>query len=550
MIVELRVRDLATVAEVTLSLGPGLNVLTGETGAGKSMIVDALALLLGARADLSAVRPGAVRAVVEGVFVPVPTGIRSLLADAGLDDAGDTLVVRREMAVEGRSRAWVNGGPTTIGMLAALGEHLVDLHGQYDTRSLVVSETQRDLLDAFSGALAESTAVGDAWAEAERRRGVEQELLRRSEEVKSRVDYLRHVVTEIDAARPRPGEDALLTAEARLLSQAGALTGLLGRLTSLVDEGESSVAHALGEAERIRQAIERIDPDAASWHELLDAAFVNLTELSRVIAEYAAAIEDNPDRLGEVERRRGVLARLTPKYGGTLEAVLETRRQAAEELELLDTAEVDLRRLSGERAEAEAALKARAAELSARRAAGARRLEKEVGRLLPRLGLAGGKLAVELEPLAKVGAHGAEHVRLMVRLNEGMEFRPLARSASGGEVSRLMLALKVVLAGHDRVPVLVFDEIDQGIGGEVGGQVGDALAAVAEQHQVLVITHLAQIAARAARHLVVSKQARGGLATSDVSEVAGEARVEEVARMLGDPEAETARRHARTLMTR
>jgi DNA repair protein RecN (Recombination protein N) len=249
-----------------------------------------------------------------------------------------------------------------------------------------------------------------------------------------------------------------------------------------------------------------------------------------------------------VERRRDLLFRLTGKYGPSLEAVLATRDQAAAELELLDTADTDLRALASRRSAAESALNAAAGALGARRREAADRLARGVNRLLPRLGLPGGKLSVTLTPLSEPTAHGAETVQFVVQLNVGLEAKPLAKVASGGELSRLMLALKVVLVKHDAIATLVFDEVDQGIGGEIGAQVGEALAEVAERHQVLVITHLPQIAARADGHLAVSKEPRRGIATSDVQVLHGEDRVSEIARMLGDAEGDAARRHAQAML--
>jgi DNA repair protein RecN (Recombination protein N) len=283
---------------------------------------------------------------------------------------------------------------------------------------------------------------------------------------------------------------------------------------------------------------------------MLDAAYANLSELARLAGAYASEVQEDPERLAEVQRRRDLIFRLTQKYGATVEAVLEARAQSAAELDLLDTADVDLRALGARRAAAESALGAAARRLGERRGEGADRLARGVNRLIPQLGLQGGKLGVELTPLEEPASHGGETVQLTVRLNVGLDAKPLARVASGGELSRLMLALKVVLARHDAIATLVFDEVDQGIGGEVGAQVGGALAEVAERHQVLVITHLPQIAARADRHLVVSKEAKGGIATSDVQTIHGEDRVGEIARMLGDGEGEAARRHAQALLRR
>jgi DNA repair protein RecN (Recombination protein N) len=304
----------------------------------------------------------------------------------------------------------------------------------------------------------------------------------------------------------------------------------------------------LAVAGRALTVLEKVDPATADWRELLDAAYTNVAELSRLATEYAASVQEDPERLTAVEQRRDLLFRLTGKYGASLEAVLATRSEAAAELELLDTADTDLKALANRRSGAERALQEACLELSAKRQAAADRLARGVNRLLPQLGLPGGKLSVALAPLPEPGAHGQEAVQLNVQLNVGLEARPLARVASGGELSRLMLALKVILVKHDAIATLVFDEVDQGIGGEVGAQVGAALADVAARHQVLVITHLPQIAARADNHLVVSKQARRGIATSDVQVLHGEDRINEIARMLGDAEGDAARRHAQAML--
>lgn len=548
MIRELRVRDLATIADVTLQLGPGLNVLTGETGAGKSMLVDALSLLLGERADSSAVRPGAARAVVEGAFESLDAAARQSVERLGLDVEDGRIVIRREISTEGRSRAWVNGSPTTASVLTEVGALLVDLHGQHETQSLLHADAQRDILDAFAQAGGERAAVAEAYAALAQVSAEESALAARRDEIRRRADYLRHVVGEIDRARLKPDEDRALAAEARRLSQAGALVEQARRIADALDGGDASALHAVSFADRALGTLEKADPDVAGWREMLDAAYANLSELARLASDYAGAVQEDPARLAEVEHRRDVLQRLGQKYGGGIAEVLETRRQAGTELDLLDTADVDLRAIGARRAAAGAALAAAAGALGDKRRDAAERLARAVNRLLPKLGLPAGRMVVELTPLGEPSRTGGESVGFSVRLNAGMEARPLARSASGGELSRIMLALKVVLARHDAIPTLVFDEVDQGIGGEVGAQVGEALCEVAARRQVLVITHLPQIAARADHHLVVSKESRRGVATSGVRITHGEDRVDELARMLGDAEGDAARRHAAALL--
>jgi DNA repair protein RecN (Recombination protein N) len=372
----------------------------------------------------------------------------------------------------------------------------------------------------------------------------ESSLIARRDEVRRRADYLRHVVSEIDAARLQPGEDQALLLEARRLSQAGALVEHAQRMVDALEGEAGNALGALSVADRALGALEKVDPVTSAWREMLDAAYANLSELARLAAGYADQVQEDPERLAAIERRRDLIFRLTGKYGASIEAVLATRDESAGELDLLDTAELDLRSLAARRTAAEGALRSAADALSAKRRDAAERLARGVDRLLPKLGLPGGKLLVGLTPLDQPASHGREQVQLDVRLNIGLDPKPLARVVSGGELSRLMLALKVVLARHDAIATMVFDEVDQGIGGEVGAQVGEALAEVAERRQVLVITHLPQIAARADHHLVVSKAPRGGIATSDVQQIHGEDRVSEIARMLGDAEGMAARRHA------
>jgi len=549
VLTELRVRDLAVIADVTLPLAPGLNVLTGETGAGKSMLVDALALLLGERASSDVVRPGAQKTVIEGAFEFTSAALSRLLppfAALGVEAEEGRLVLKREISGEGRSRAWVNGSPTTVTVLAQLGALLVDLHGQHETQSLLRADAQRDMLDAYADAAVERTAVRDTHERLRDLERREEELTARREDVRRKADYLRHVVDEIERAAPRNGEAETLEVEAKRLAHADEL----GRLSRELEQALDTAG--LARATKLLGGLTRLDPSVAKWQELLDGAFAHVEELAQAARDYGAAIESDPRRLGAVEERRDVLFRLVQKYGPTLPDVLATRDRATHELELLDTADLDLRQIAEQRATAAAEFTRACTALSAKRTRGAERLAQAVNELLPPLGMPGGRFLVRLQPRTTHHAHGAEDVSFEVTLNVGMDARPLAKVASGGELSRLMLALKVVLAQHDAVPTLVFDEVDQGIGGEVGGRVGEALASVAqatsEGRQALVITHLPQIGAYAHHHLVVAKGARGGIATSDVQVVTGEGRTRELARMLGDPDMRTALSHAAELL--
>lgn len=551
MLTELRVRDVAVIADARLDLGPGLNVLTGETGAGKSLLVDALALLLGERATAEMVRTGAARASVEGAFdLAGRPDLAGALTEIGVEVDDGRLVLKREVQGTGRSRAWANGSPVTVGVLAEIGRRLVDLHGQHETQSLLKPDAQREILDAFAGAAAEAGAVAAAWTLCERLAAEQRELEERRGEARRRADYLRHVADEIERAAPKAGELTQLEAEVKRLGHAEELGRMADELAQLLDGDDRAASAALGHAGRLVAALERIDPDgAAGWRDMLEAASLNVGELTRAIEAYREGIELDPARLASVERRRDVLFRLDQKYGPGLDRVLSAGADARRELGLLDTADTDLAGLARRLADAREALRERCRALTALRTPAARRLDKAVSARLGALGMPGGRFRVALTALEAPTRSGAETVEFMVGLNPGMEERPLARAASGGELSRIMLALKGELAAHDTVPTLVFDEVDQGVGGHVAGRVAEALRGVAERHQVVVITHLPQVAAAGAHHLVVSKAAAGGVSQTDVRQADGEERVEEIARMLGaEASPETGRRHAAQLL--
>ncbi|MFL5462567.1 MAG: DNA repair protein RecN [Gemmatimonadaceae bacterium] len=550
MLTELRIRNFAIIEQVTLPLAEGFNVLSGETGAGKSIIVGALGLLLGERASADLIRSGAEKATVEGVFdVTNLKGIVELADERGIEVEDETLVLKREIATNGRGRAWINGATVTATVLAEIGRQLVNLHGQHDAQTLLDSESQRRILDAFGGAESQADLVAKTYSELSSVRREISTLSSRRAEAEKRADYLRHVAREIEEARLTPGEDAKLEDEARVLENADELRTLASSLNDLLSGEEGSVLSQLGAAQRPLAAIERIDPSAARMQELFDAGFYALQELARSVEDYAGSVDLDPDRLEEVRQRRDRLFGLLKKYGPTLDDVIEAGRSARAELDLIDTAQFDLANLTAREADARRRLSAEAEKLSERRHSAAKKLAKAVDTLLPPLGMPDGRFVVTLIARDEPTAEGAEDVEFRVALNVGHEDRPLARVASGGELSRVMLALKTILARVDRVPTLIFDEVDAGIGGRVGLQVGDTLRRVAKEHQVFAISHLPQIAARAHHHIVVAKGAKGGVTTADITVLDGTNRVNEIARMLGgDPESKVSRAHAKELL--
>ena len=517
MLTELRIRNFAIIDALTLPLAAGFNVLTGETGAGKSIIVGALGFLLGERGTADLIRTGADKASVEGIFdVSGHDELVALLDERGIDvEDASAVVLRREIVSSGRTRAWINNATTTAAVLAEIGRALVSLHGQHEAQTLLDEESQRAIVDAYGAATAVAARVRVAHEETIAIAREIQSLTTRKAEAERRADYLRHLVSEIDEAQLKAGEDVTLEEEARRLEHAEELKSLASGMAGLLEGEEGAVLESLGHMQRSLASIQRIDASLARLQELYDSAFYSLQELARELDEYGRNVDLDPSRLGEVQRRRDLLFRLTKKYGPSLEAVAETARLARAELELVDSGALDLRQLERKREQVQAALAAAAAELTGLRNGAASRLATEVDAVLPELGMPDGHLDVSLRPRADIGAVGAEDIELRVALNKGHESRPLARVASGGELSRVMLALKTILARLDRVPTLVFDEVDAGIGGKVGLQVGDTMRRVATHHQVLAITHLPQIAARAHHHIVVEKGARGGITTAD-----------------------------------
>ncbi|MEO6211440.1 MAG: DNA repair protein RecN [Gemmatimonadaceae bacterium] len=552
MLTELRIRNFAIIDSLTLPLAPGFNVLTGETGAGKSIIVGALGFLLGERGTADLIRTGAEKASVEGIFDA--SGDRELIAllDArGVDvDDPTTIVLRREIVSSGRSRAWINSATTTAAVLADVGRALVSLHGQHEAQTLLDEESQRAILDAFGAATPTAARVRATHEEVLAIAREMQSLIARKADAERRADYLRHLVAEIDEAQLKAGEDVSLEEESRRLEHAEELKSLASGLAGILEGQEGAVLESLGHMQRSLAAIQRIDASLLRLQELYDGAYYSLQELARELDEYEEAVDLDPVRLAEVQRRRDLLFRLTKKYGPSLEAVTETARVARTELDLVDSGAVDVKQLEKRHREVQLSLSAVAAELTAMRRDAAARLATEVDAVLPELGMPDGHLDVHLRARPEIGAVGAEDIELRIALNRGHESRPLARVASGGELSRVMLALKTILARLDRVPTLVFDEVDAGIGGKIGLQVGDTMRRVAKHHQVLAITHLPQIAARAHHHIVVEKGARGGITTADTRVVEGDARIIEVARLLGgDPESDVSLAHARELLT-
>ncbi len=554
MLLEIRVRNFAVMDAVTTSFAPGLNVLTGETGAGKSMLLDAILLIRGARAQTDVIRTDTETATVEAVFDVAPRGpAAAVLEEAGLGLDQGQLVIRRELARSGRHRAFVNDSPVTVGLLERLGDHLVEIHGQHEHQRVLEPARQLDLLDRFADAEELRDRVGDlfakhraAKAELERARAAERDRAQRE-------DLLRLQVSELDAARLRVGEEEELRVERRRLQHAERLSAGLAEAGGLLNDDDSSAMSRLHRTARLLRDLARLDPAFAAPADSVDGAGALVEDALAAVRSLRESITMTPGRLDAIDERLDALTRLKRKYGDTESAMLAFREEAAAELERLGRHEEILAEQERLLGELDAELSGAAHELAKRRGDAAERLAGETARELRQLGMerARFEIAVARAPFEEIGPRGLDRVEFRLSTNPGEDVRPLARIASGGELSRTMLALKAILARADRVPTMIFDEVDSGIGGRVAAVVAQKLAAAAEGRQVLCVTHLAPIAARAAHHVRVSKSVRGGRTRVSAELVTGEARVEEIARMVaGDRVTETARGHARELLGR
>lgn len=571
MFSQMRIRGVGVIDEAVLDLTPGLNVLTGETGAGKTMVVSGLGLLLGERADSGLVRTGADSALVEGV-VSLPDDHPALARaeEAGGQHEEGELILARTISAGGRSRAHVGGRTAPVGVLAELGQLLVAVHGQSDQWRLKQGDAHREVLDDFGGepllAVRERVAeLYDSW------RGASQELARLVAEGRERardIDALTASLEEIEAVDPQPGEDVLLRAEDERLAHADtlrlaaaeALSDLSGdeyaaepapNVRDLVGAARAALSHATAHDDRLRLLDER-----------LDEVGTLVTDLAADLTSYLDDVELDPERLQFVQERRAALGVLTRKYGETVDEVLSWAQRSAGRLDELVTAGDRVEGLTADVSDLEAQLAKASRELSdLRREAGvafAKRVTAELAHL------AMGKAQIEVQvrtrtdpdglllpdgATARVARHGVDDVEILLAANPGAAPRSIAKAASGGELSRVMLALEVVGAARGGPPTFVFDEVDAGVGGRAAIDVGARLAALAEQAQVIVVTHLAQVAAFADRHLVVHKADDGAITSSSVTMVEGEERMRELSRMMGgDPDSEAGLAHARDLL--
>ena len=552
----LKIKNIALISEVELEFGPGLTLLTGETGAGKSILIDALGLLLGARASSDLIRTGEEVAIVEAL-VDSPEA-RAALERHGLPADDDEMVVRREVHATGKGRSTVNGALVPVGVLRELAPFVANIHGQHEPQGLLDPQTHVDLVDHHAHLEAEVAALAEPYRRLREVEALRESLQRDRREDERRREMLEYQSVEIERAALLPGEEEALRQEKRLQANAGRLAELSGEAYATLYEDEAAVLARLGHVYRKIEDLSRIDPRFTPYVEGRPAVRAQLDDLALFLRDYRESLQVSPGRLDEIETRLALVERLKRKYGATVEDVLAFGEKCRSELRDLGSPEERERTLAHEHDALAARYLAAASQLSRRRRAAARDLEKKVQGELALLAMERTRFEVSFSPESPAATaeetsgwneRGLETAEFLLSPNPGEDLRPLARIASGGELSRILLALKSVANLDAQGKTLVFDEVDAGIGGRVAEVVGRKLRDMARRHQVLCVTHLPQIASMADRHLVVRKRVERGRTTTEVGLLDAAERVEEVARMLGgETVTDAARRHAREMV--
>ena len=551
MLTALRVKNLALVEDVRVTFGPGLNMLTGETGAGKSILIGALGLLLGERADKSLIRAGADTCSAEACFeLSDPAAVEGVLEDLGLDPLEDgTLIIRRVLKAGGATQALLNDHPVTVQALKRVGDLLVDMHGPYDHQSLLATDAQRDILDAFGHLYKPRVAYESIY---ERLVEIDAEIDADSgvggQDVAEQVEVLQYKIKELEEADLSEAEEEEVTQEHAVFGHAQQIMELANRVALGLTEGEASITDTLGDVLRTLDELTRLLPEAEAWREELEEASTRVREVSAALAIRVDGIDADPARLDWLDQRLTTYQKMKRKYGPTIAEALEKLASYQERLSVLQSRDERLAALQQEREAVMRRVVEAGETLHKARTATATQLAEAITAELEALGFREGRFGVEVirgEP----GSAGLDTIDFMFEPNVGEGMRPLRQIASSGEISRVMLATKAVLARHDRIPILVFDEIDANIGGETGTAVGRKLADVAAHHQILCITHLPQVAVFGKAQFAVRKEVEAGRTRTIVVELDEEQRVEEIARMLGGRSA-TEIQHAREMLRR
>lgn len=566
MIKSLYIKDYALIESITVEFGRGLNIITGETGAGKSILIDAMGLLLGERANIEIIRKGAEKSIVEGIFeVKGNKKLLKILSDNDID-ISEELIIRREISLKGTNRCFLNDTPVTLNLIKETGNLLVDLHGQHEHQSLLRTETHIEMLDEFGDYSGITEEYSAAYKKFLTMQGELHSLLERENQIKEKKEFIEFQLKEIDAVSPLPDEDSSIENELKIMENSERLVQLSQEAYSILYDEEGSAYDKLTEVNNRIAELARIDnsfePSAADLTVMLNS----LKEISKTLLSYGDRIELDPDKLEELRERLSSINLLKKKFGGTLQRVIEYRDKINEEFQLAENYSQKIEGIKGEIESLRAVCGELAVKISAKRSEAAKLVKKEIENHLKQLGISEPNFSVRIEnekaesgenyvPVKnsriKLNGTGIDKVEFFVSTNAGEDAKPLVKVASGGEVSRIMLSLKSVLAKNDKLPLLIFDEIDTGVSGKVAQKVGFALKELASFHQIISITHLPQIAGLADRHYTVEKKKTGDRVVSSIRMLDSEERIIEVAKLIsGEKVSDAALESARELISR
>lgn len=566
MLRSLLIKNYALIEEISVEFSSGLTVITGETGAGKSILIDALGLLLGERASTEMIRSGSDKAVVEGIFDVKGNNRVAEILRSNESESADEIIVRREVTSKGQSRCFINDSPVNVSLLKEIGDALVDLHGQHEHQSLLHQETHIEFLDDFGGYEKEIDSYQTSFRTLTELTSKKKELQEQEDQLKAKKSLYEFQIKEIDTVNPQHDEEEHLTAEERILGSSEKLTELTGGIYALLYDAENSARDVLSKARKLIEQLAEIDAQFSTSVEEAKSAEVIVEELSKFVQQYSSTIEFNPERLEEIRERLGALAMLKKKYGGTLDALIAYRKKIGEEFAFAENFESEIVKLEKEIEVLRTECGAKAQALTQRRKETSKKLEKEIIATLSELGIQKAKFETDIQqhvleanshsPVVKIGSSyfeatskGVDRIEFFLSTNVGEEVKPLAKVASGGEVSRIMLALKSALAQSDKTPVLIFDEIDTGVSGRIGQSVGLSLKKLSKHHQVIAITHLPQIAGLADTHFAVEKIESNKKTVTQLRPLNDGERVQEVAKLLsGEKITEAGLKSAKELM--
>jgi len=530
----LRIKNLALVEELEWQMGPGFIAVTGETGAGKSIIIGALQLLLGERADKSLIRTGADLCTVEAVFSGIELQkLNPQLVEAGIEPCENELILKRSLSSTGTNRQFINSSPTTLSALKNLGDELVDLHGPHDHQSLLSPETQLTLLDSFARAEERLAEYRNQYRQLQTLLAEHSALNTAETAREQELDLLRHQINEIKSANLVADEEEQIEKRYKLASNSKRLIELGSATANKLSEADDSVLSQLAETQRLLRELEKIDSSMAQFSAAHAASMIELSEIARALSAYTEKLDLDPEQLAALEQRVSLFETLKRKYGGSIAEVIAFGERAAERMQKIEGRDAELERLVKEIENVRSHMNRAGEALHKLRTKAAPKLSENIRRNLRDLGFRQSEFEAKLSAFDEPRASGFDALELLFSPNPGEPLKPLRAIASSGEISRLMLAIKSALAAHDEIPLLVFDEIDTNVGGEIAHAVGVKMLTLGHDHQLICITHLPQVAATASSHFVVTKDVARGRTFSNLREVSGKSRQEEIARMLG-----------------